>query len=116
MIARGSIWWADLALPAGSGPGFRRPVLIVSADTSNASRINTVIAVAITSNLSLRDAPGNVFLPDERSGLPRDSVVDVSQILTLDKRLLDTAVGTLDADTLRQVEHGLRLALELDAA
>ncbi len=113
VIARGEIWWAELPAPTGSGPGRRRPVLVVSADSFNLSRIGTVVAVAISSNVDLAAAPGNVAVPAGRSGLPKDSVVNVSQIVTLDKRQLAERVGALDHDTLAQVDAGLRLVLEL---
>ena len=115
MIARGGIWWAELPAPTGSGPGKRRPVLIVSADSFNSSRIGTVVAVAISSNVDLAAAPGNVAVPAERSGLAKDSVVNVSKIVTLDKRQLTERVGTLDRDTLAQIDAGLRLVLDLVA-
>lgn len=113
MIQRGDIWWAELAAPTGSGPGKRRPVVVVSADSFNLSRISTVVAVAISSNVDLAAAPGNVALPESRSGLPKDSVVNVSQIVTFDRRQLGERVGVLDHDTLAQVDAGLRLALDL---
>ena len=115
MLRRGDIHWANLREPIGSEPGYRRPVLIVSADAFNDSRIHTVVAVAITSNLALVDAPGNVDLPAEESGLDRDSVLNVSQVVTLDKTQLGERTGHLDADTMRRVEAGLRLVLQLDA-
>jgi len=77
---RGEIWWANLSEPVGSEPGYRRPVLIIQDDTFNQSRINTVIVAVITSNVQLAEAPGNVSLPSQASGLPKDSVVNVSQI------------------------------------
>lgn len=113
MIARGSIWWADLAEPAGSEPGYRRPLLIVQADAFNRSRIQTVMAVVLTSNLRLMDAPGNVFLAARESGLPRDSVANVSQIVTVDRSTLEAQAGRLDAATMRRVDGGLRLSLGL---
>ena len=113
MIARGEIWWVELPAPTGSGPGKRRPVLVVSADSFNLSRIGTVLAVAISSNLELAAAPGNVAVPSGRSGLPKDSVVNVSQIITLDKRQLAERVGSLDHDTLAQIDAGLRIVLDL---
>lgn len=115
MIARGEIWWAELSGPTGSGPGKLRPVLIASADSFNLSRIGTIVAVAISSNIDLAAAPGNVALPAERTGLPKDSVVNVSQIVTLDKRQLGERVGTLDHDTLAQIDGGLRLVVDLVA-
>lgn len=113
MILRGTIWWADLGEPRGSGPGFRRPVLIVQADAFNRSRIQTVVAVALTSNVRLLDAPGNVLVPARAAGLPRDSVANVSQVITLDRSDLQEETGRLDAATLRRVESGLRLVLHL---
>ena len=113
MIRRGEIWWASLPEPAGAGPGYRRPVLVVSADTFNRTRISTVLVAAITSNLDLAAAPGNVELDPEASALVRDSVVNVSQLLTLDKSLLDDRVQALPKRTMAAVEAGLRLALDL---
>ena len=115
MLRRGDIHWANLREPVGSEPGHRRPVLIVSADAFNDSRIHTVVVVTITSNLTLVDAPGNVDLPAEDSGLVRDSVLNVSQVVTLDKTQLGERAGSLDADTMRSVEAGLRLVLQLGA-
>jgi mRNA interferase MazF len=113
VVERGAVWWADLAEPRGSEPGFRRPVLIVQADAFNRSRIQTVLVVALTSNLRLVDAPGNVLLPAKMAGLPKDSVINVSQVLTLDREFLLKPAGKLDGKTLRQVEDGLRLILKL---
>ena len=115
MISRGESWWAELPAPTGSGPGKRRPVLIVSADSFNLSRIGTIVAVAISSNLDLAAAPGTVAVPAGRSGLSRDSVVNVSQNVTLDKRQLGERVGVVDHDTLAQIDAGLRLVLDLVA-
>jgi mRNA interferase MazF len=113
VIKRGEIWWAELSGPRGSEPGFRRPVLIVQADSFNRSRIATVIVVAITSNLGLAEAPGNVLLSSADSKLPRDSVVNVSQVLTLDRRYLTEMVGCLSDRVVETVESGLRLVLNL---
>lgn len=112
-MQRGEIWWAELPDPTGATSGYRRPVVIVQADAFTQSRIATVIVVAVTSNLRLATAPGNVFLAARESGLPKDSVINVSQILTLDKTVLDTQVGHLAASTLIEVERGIRLVLEL---
>src|SRR5947207_9542979 len=84
VIERGEVWWADLDEPAGSEPGYRRPVLIVQADAFNRSRLQTTIAIVLTSNLRLIDAPGNVLVPKQSSGLPKGSVANVSQLVTLD--------------------------------
>ena len=112
-IARGDIWWADLPEPIGSAPGYRRPVLIVQSNTFNRSRIATVTVVALTGNIRLLDAPGNVLLPAKASGLPRDSVVNVSQILTVHRDVLLEQVRTLSPTLLKQVNEGLRFALDL---
>jgi mRNA interferase MazF len=112
-IQRGEIWWADLPEPRRSEPGYRRPVLIVQADSFNRSRIQTVIVAVITGNTELADAPGNVLLPARSTGLPRDSVVNVSQLLTLDRGFLTGQVGTLPARLQRSVDDGLRTVLQL---
>ncbi len=113
VIRRGDIWWASLPDPAGSEPGYRRPVLIVQSDNFNRSRISTVIAVVITSNLRLADAPGNIFLPGNLTGLPKDSVANVSQLVTADKLFLSEQIGALPSDIMKQVEQGIRLVLQL---
>ena len=112
-IQRGEIWWADLPEPRRSEPGFRRPVLVVQADSFNRSRIQTVVIATITTNLELADAPGNVLLPARSTGLPRDSVVNVSQLLTLDRGFLTEHAGTLPARLQGSVDAGLRLVLQL---
>ncbi len=112
-IQRGEIWWADLPEPRRSEPGYRRPVLIVQADSFNASRIQTAIVAAITSNLDLADAPGNVLLPAKASGLGRDSVVNISQLLTLDRSFLTEQAGNLPARLQQAVDRGLRTILQL---
>jgi len=95
VISQGEIWWADLPAPSGSGPGFRRPVVVVQGDPINRSRIATVVCVPLTSNLKWADAPGNVLLDARTTGLPKDSVVNVSQIVTLDRSLLTELVSKL---------------------
>ena len=112
-MQRGEIWWALLREPFGSEPGFRRPVLIVQDDAFNRSRIQTVIAIAITTNLELAKAPGNVLLPTRVTTLPRDSVANVSQLITIDKSFLSQRVGSLPLDLQEQVDAGLRLILYL---
>lgn len=112
-MRRGEIWWASLPEPSGSGPGYRRPLLIVSANSFNESRISTVIAAVITSNLRLADAPGNVRLPARGLGLSKPSVVNVSQIITVDKALLTERVGRLTPRLLAAVDDGIRLVLSL---
>ena len=113
VVERGQVWWADLGEPDRSGPGFRRPVLIVSSDAFNRSRIRTVLAVVLTTNLRLVDAPGNVLVPTKAAGLPRDSVANVSQIVTLDKELLSELAGRIKGQILSDLESGLRLVLSL---
>ncbi len=113
VIHRGEIWWANLTDPKGSAPGYRRPLLIVQADGFNHSRIATTIAVALTSNLRLVDAPGNVLLTKRASGLPKDSVANVSQFVTLDQDTLTERAGRIGGDLLAAVDAGLRLALAL---
>jgi mRNA interferase MazF len=113
VIRRGEIWWATLPEPVGSEPGYRRPVLVVQSDDFNRSRIATVIAVVITSNTRLAQAPGNVWLPRRVTGLPQDSVANVSQVVTVDKRFLTERVGAAPLHLLEQVEDGLRLVMSL---
>ncbi len=112
-MRRGEIWWASLPEPVGSGPGYRRPVLVVQSDEFNQSAIRTTICAVITSNLRLADAPGNVALKRRASGLTKDSVVNVSQLITIDKQLLDARVGRAPPETLREIDAGMRLVLAL---
>ena len=112
-IQRGEIWWADLPEPRRSEPGHRRPVLVVQADSFNSSRIQTAIVAAITSNVQLADAPGNVLLPASSVGLSRNSVVNISQLLTLDRSFLTEQVGVLPPRLQRSVDDGLRMVLQL---
>jgi mRNA interferase MazF len=109
VVERGDIWWADLDEPAGSGPAFRRPVLIVQADAFNRSRLRTAIAVVLTSNLRLVDAPGNVLMPAKATGLPKDSVANVSQVITIDRDFLTEKAGRLRGQLLKDLDNGLRL-------
>ena len=113
MIQRGDIWWAALPTPSGYEPGYKRPLLIVQSDDFNRSQIHMVIAVVITSNLRLSDAPGNVFLPRKSSGLSKDSVANVSQLVTVDKSFLIEKARKLQASELLEVEAGIRLVLSL---
>lgn len=112
-MERGAVWWADLPAPAASEPGFRRPVVIVSSDVFNQSRIRTVVAVVLTSNLRLAEAPGNVLIAATDSGLPRDSVANVSQVITIDKSFLTKRCGRLSSLTSKTLDNGLRLVLSL---
>ena len=110
-LRRGDIWWANLPAPVGSGPGYRRPVLVIQSNVFNSSRIGTVIVAAITSNLDLARAPGNVLLSTAQSGLQKDSVVNVSQLATLDQRILTERVTSLPEDVMVRVDAGLTLVL-----
>ncbi len=112
-MKRGEVWWADLPEPAGSGPGLRRPVLVVQANPYNDSRIPTVIVAVVTSNLALAAAPGNVRIGKSESGLPKASVVNVSQLLTIDKALLGKRIKALPASVMQTVDSGLKLVLAL---
>lgn len=112
-MKRGEIWWANLPPPSGSGPGYRRPVLIVQSNAFNESNISTVLVAVITSNLALADAPGNVRLSKSTSGLTKASVVNISQLLTMDRGLLGKRVGALPARTIQRVDAGLKLVLSL---
>lgn len=112
-MRRGEIWWASLREPVGSGPGYRRPVLIVQSDEFNKSAIRTVLCAVITSNLRLAEAPGNVRLVRKTSKLSKDSVLNASQLITLDKSLLTARIGRVPPETMREVEAGLRVILAL---
>ena len=113
VIQRGEVWWADLDDPVGSGPGYRRPIVVVQSNGFNRSRIQTTIVVVLTSNLRLVDAPGNVLVPRVASGLPKDSVANVSQVATLDRDFLTERAGKLPARLLAAVDAGLKLVLDL---
>jgi mRNA interferase MazF len=113
VINRGEIWWAALPEPSGSGPGHKRPVLIIQSDEFNKSKINTIIAAVITSNIRLAAAPGNVLLTPQKSKLPKKSVVNVSQIITIDKSFLSEKVYTLSNEIIAQVDEGLKIVLKL---
>ena len=113
VIHRGEIWWADLGEPDGSEPGFRRPVLIVQSDAFNQSRLRTVIAVVLTANLKLIDAPGNVLIPAKASGLSKDSVANVTQVITVDTDFLTEHAGRVRGPLLKDIDNGLRLVFGL---
>jgi len=113
VIERGDIWWANLPEPVGSGPGYRRPVFVLQSDAFNQSRINTVVVLVITKNIALAKAPGNVLITARTSGLDVDSVVNVSQILTLDKSLLTEHISSVPSAKMVKIEAGVRLVLGL---
>ncbi len=112
-MQRGDIWWASLRPPTGSEPGNRRPVLIVQSNDFNKSRINTVVVAILTSNLRLQAAPGNVFLAKQTTRLANDSVVNVSQVVILDKSFLTERISMISVEKMSDVDDGLRLVLNL---
>ena len=111
MIAQGEVWWADLATPSGSEPGFRRPVVVVQGDSFNRSNLPTVVTVPLTGNLRWAEAPGNVRLTPRATGLPRDSVANVAQVVTLDKGNLTERVGKLTSAKLELILAGMDVVL-----
>ena len=112
-MTRGEIWWADLAVPRGSGPGYRRPVVIIQSDAVTRTAIQTVVVAALTTNTRLAAARGNIALDPERTGLPRESVVNVSQVYTMDKRDLTDRIASLTSEDVDRLDAGLRLMLSL---
>lgn len=114
MIERGQIWWADLGEPRGSEPGYRHPVLVLQRDDVNRSRINTVLVCLLSTNTILSRAPGNTLLRRRRTGLPRDSVVNASQVATVNESDLEELVGALPRDVMDDVDQGVRWLLGLD--
>ena len=113
VVERGQVWSADLGEPEGSEPGYNRPVLIIQSDPFNGSRLHAVIAGVLSTNLRLVDAPGNVLIPAKASGLRKDSVANVSQVITIDRAFLTGLVGRVRGQLLKDVENGLRLVLDL---
>lgn len=115
VVRQGDIYWADLGTPRGSEPGYRRPVLIIQSDTFNDTRLRTVVVCALFSNLEYARFPGNVTIPAPESGLPRDSVANVTQIATIDRAFLteDDYAGTIPPPRLRHVHDGVELVLSL---
>lgn len=110
-VAQGEVWWAELPEPSGSGPGFRRPVVVVQGNSLNRSRIATVVCVPLTSNLTWADAPGNTLLPTKATGLPKDSVANASQIITIDRSFLTDRVRRLVPKQFAQILHGVDVVL-----
>jgi mRNA interferase MazF len=110
-VSQGEVWWAELPEARGSGPGFRRPVVVVQGDALNRSRLATAVCVPLTSNLGWAGAPGNALLPAKASGLNRDSVANASQLVTLDRSLLNERVGKLAPRFLSQILHGIDVVL-----
>jgi len=112
VIRQGEIYWIELEDPVGSGPGYRHPHVVIQNNVFNWSRINTVVVCALTSNLRRAEVPGNVVLEEGEGGLPKQSVVVVSQVFTVDKRQLAEYIGTLSGRRVRQVVEGVKLVLE----
>ena len=110
-VSQGDVCWADLAEPSGSEPGFRRPVVVVQGDAFNRSRIATVVCVALTSNVKWSVAPGNVLLSAAATGLPKESVANVSQIVTIDRAQLSKRVGKLSSAKLDLILSGIDVVL-----
>ena len=113
VIKRGEIWWAELPEPSGSEPGYKRPLVIVQSNEFNDSNIGTVIAAVITSNIYLASAPGNILLSKKNSKLSKKSVINVSQLITVDKSFLTNKVHTLSSKLMAQIDDGIRLVLKL---
>ncbi|MGH7896338.1 MAG: type II toxin-antitoxin system PemK/MazF family toxin [Candidatus Binatia bacterium] len=112
-MKRGEVWWASLRQPVGSEPGYRRPIAIIQSNDFTTSKIHTVIGAVVTSNARLAFAPGNVYLRRREAGLARDSVINVSQLLTVNKASLTERIGRLSATKLQELDAGLRLVLAL---
>lgn len=112
-MKRGEIWWASLTPPEGSGPGYRRPVLVVQTNSFNESRISTILVAVVTSNLALAQAPGNVRISKTDSSLSKASVVNVSQILTIDRQFLTKRVGKLPGRVMERINEGLKMVLSV---
>jgi mRNA interferase MazF len=113
-MIRGDIWWADFGIPFGSESGFRRPVLIMQSDAFNKSKLNTIVVIPLTTNLILANAPGNVFIEKDESGLSKDSVVVVSQINAIDRDRLIERVSTINRTMLNEVEYGIKMVLGIE--
>lgn len=113
MVNRGDIWWTDLPVPIGSGPGYRRPAVIISADRFNRSRIRTVVVAIVSSNVARARAAGNVLIKKSRDGLRQDSVVNITSLFTIDRALLLERCAVLTAEQMKAVDEGLRLSLDL---
>ena len=112
-MERGTVWWAQLPDPVASEPGFRRPVVIIQANSFNRSRIRTVVVIVLTSNLRFAEAPGNVLVSATESGLTKDSVANVSQIITIDRTFLTEKCSRLPSRIIKSIDDGIRLVLSL---
>ncbi len=112
VINQGDIFWVDLGCPSGSAPGFKRPHIVIQNNIFNHSRINTVVVSALTSNLKRADAPGNVLLSKGEANISKDSVVNISQIITVDKSDLIEKIGSLPSSRIKQIIEGVKLLIE----
>lgn len=112
-MIHGEIWWADLGIPFGSEPGFKRPVVVIQDNSFNRSKIRTVIVASITTNLNLSDAPGNIYIDMQNSGLSKDGVINISQISTLDKSRLTEKAGYLTYDVIMELNESLKIILNI---
>jgi len=113
-MIRGDIWWADFGIPFGSEPGFRRPVVIIQSDPFNKSKLSTVVVIPLTTNTALENAPGNVLIDKDETGLSKDSVVVVSQIYAIDKRRLLERVSVIKLSSLSEIEFGIKIVLGIE--
>lgn len=112
VVSQGDVYWIDLGLPQGSEPGFRRPIVVIQNNAFNRSRISTVVVASITSNLKLAKAPGNVTLQKGEAGLPKPCVVNISQLITVDRSILGEKLGTLNPSRFREILQGIHLLLQ----
>ena len=112
VINQGDVFWVDIGEPSGAGPGYVRPFVVIQNNVFNSSRINTVVICALTSNLRRAQAPGNVLLNEGEGNLPKQSVVNISQLFTVDKQDLAEKIGTLSSSRVRQILAGIQLLLE----
>jgi mRNA interferase MazF len=113
-MIRGDIWWADFGIPFGSEPGFRRPVLIIQDDAFNRSQLNTIIVIPLTTNLALENAPGNLLIEKEKSGLSKDSVIVVSQLYAIDKRRFIEHISSVHKSIISEIEYGIKMVLGME--
>ena len=113
-MTRGEIWWADFGIPFGSEPGFKRPVLVIQDDDFNRSEINTIVIVPFSTNLTLAEAPGNVYLEAQESGLTKDSVIVISQITAIDRRRLIEKISKMERKYFGEIEEGIKIVLGIN--
>jgi mRNA interferase MazF len=112
-VKRGEVWWANLPEPVASEPGYRRPVLIISSNFYNLTSISTIIGITLTSNLDYARLPNNIFLSSRETGLSQDSVINMTQVITVDKRFLEQQIGNINQSTLEQLNESLKTVLDI---